>query len=283
MSQKSQAEPGGNTKPPDSNQLYRWIITMKKSEEETASQLSQELKVFCKNFTFQLEKGEGGFVHWQIYISLKDKQRFSTVKNLFPAVAHIEPCRDGWKAEAYCRKNDTREEGPWTEKSTFLKTIEKLYPWQKDVEKACKEEPDGRTINWYWEESGNVGKTAFCKYMAIKHKATILGNGAFKDIAHCIGDEPKIVMFNITRDLEERFNYSAVEAIKDGLIFSGKYESQTKIFNCPHVYIFSNFEPRLSAMSLDRWKVMKINGTDLTAIETVRDCMLTHATPSGFD
>lgn len=241
------------------NQLYLWIITLKKEEDDTAMLLSQKLMSFCKKFTFQLEQGEKtGYLHWQIFISLKTKERFDTVKNLFPSAAHIEPCKDGWKAAKYCSKEETRIEGPYTEESIFIKTIDKLYDWQSKIKDECMKEPDDRTINWIWDKDGCTGKTSFCKYMYLKHKATILGNGAFKDIAMALPEHPRIVMFNITRDLEERFNYSAVEAVKDGLIFSGKYESKTKIFNSPHVYVFANFEPRLDAMSRDRWRIKEI-------------------------
>jgi len=259
MSQTSQEKEGGNTKTPSTKyQVFLWIITLP-AEEMDASQLSQELKVFCKKFVFQKEKGsETGFLHWQIFISLKNKEYFGTVRNLFPSSAHIEPCKNGWKAASYCKKDETRIEGPYDENSTFLKTIQELYPWQQKIRDECLIEPDDRTINWIWEEKGNRGKTQFCKYMAIKHEAVILGNGAFKDIACALPDAPKIIFFNITRDLEERFNYSAVEACKDGMIFSGKYESKTKIFNSPHIYIFANFEPRRDAMSRDRWNIVKI-------------------------
>jgi len=262
-SQLSQAELGGNTKTPSTkpaskNQLYLWMITLP-ADETDASQLSQELKIFSKKFTFQKEKGEEtGYVHWQIFISLKTKEYFDTVKNLFPSKAHIEPVKNGWAAAKYCSKSDTRIEGPYTEESTFLETITTLYKWQQNVLDECLKKPNDRTIVWIWDKEGNKGKTAFCKYMAIKHKATILGNGAFKDVAYAVGENPKIVFFNITRDLEERFNYSVVEAVKDGLLFSGKYESTTKIFNSPHVYIFANFEPRKDAMSLDRWDIREI-------------------------
>lgn len=259
MSQTSQDKPGGNTKTPGSrNQLYLWMITLP-AENTEPKELSQNLLVFCKKFTFQKEKGETtGYLHFQIFISLKQKEYFNTVKNLFPSNAHIEPVKDGWKAAKYCSKDETRVEGPWTEKSEFLESINKLYDWQTKIRDECLKKPDDRTINWIWEEVGNKGKTQFCKYMAIKHQATILGNGAFKDIAMALPEHPKIVLFNITRDLEERFNYSALEAVKDGLIFSGKYESKTKIFNSPHVYVFANFEPRLDAMSKDRWNIVKI-------------------------
>ena len=98
-SQKSQEKEGGNTRTPSSkNQLFLWMITLP-AKEESASQLSQELHTFCKKFVFQKEKGEQtGYEHWQIYISLKQKEYFGTVKNLFPSAAHIEPVKDGWKA-----------------------------------------------------------------------------------------------------------------------------------------------------------------------------------------
>lgn len=258
--QSIQKNPGGNTKTPGSKQqLYLWLITLP-AENIDAMELSQNLKNFCKKFVFQKEKGEEtGYVHWQIYISLKQKEVFNTVKNLFPSAAHIEPVRDGWKAANYCKKSDTRIEGPYDETSTFIKTITNLYDWQQHLLDMCLKEPDDRTIVWVWESQGNRGKTQFCKYLYIKHGATVLGNGAFKDIAQAIPANPKIVVFNITRDLEERFNYSAVEAVKDGMIFSGKYESTMKVFNSPHVMIFANFQPRLDAMSLDRWHIINLD------------------------
>lgn len=262
MSQTSQEKEGGNTKTPSSKyQLFLWMITLPADETTDSCKLSQELKTFCKKFVFQKEKGEDtGYEHWQIFISLKTKEYFSTVKNLFPAAAHIEPVRDGWKAANYCKKSETRIEGPYDENSTFLKTLTegRLWEWQEKIRIECLKQPDDRTINWIWESEGNRGKTQFCKFMAIKYGATILGNGAFKDIACALPDHPKIIFFNITRDLEERFNYSAVEACKDGLMFSGKYESKTKIFNSPHIYIFANFEPRENAMSKDRWNIVRI-------------------------
>jgi len=260
----SQSEPGGNTKPPappswQGTQFYLWMITLK-CGDETAEDLSQNLKTFCKKFTFQKESGKStGYIHWQIYISLIQKERFRTLKNLFPNAAHIEPARNGWAASKYCEKSDTRIEGPYNEESVFIKIITDLYPWQKKVEEMCLIPPDDRTINWIWDEEGCNGKTQLCKYMAVKHNATLLGNGSFKDLASALPETPKIVLFNVTRGLEERFNYSAIEAIKDGVVFSGKYKSSTKIFNSPHLFVFANFAPDLNAISKDRWNIINIS------------------------
>lgn len=240
------------------NQLYRWFFTIP-IEEYTASQLSQNLKSFCKAWTFSGERGEGGYLHWQGCFSLKNKEYFATVKNLFSVKAHIEPCKDWVRASTYCTKTDTHIEGPYDEKTIFLNLPDELYPWQKDVIELIKEKPDDRSIIWIWEADGCKGKTTLCKILASLHGAYILSNGCLKDIAYAVGDAPEIVCFNITRSYEDRLNYGAIEAVKDGLIFSGKYESKIKIFNSPHVLVFANFYPDTSKMSSDRWKIFMID------------------------
>lgn len=257
-SQKSQGKPAGNTKNGwPKNQLYRWFFTFP-YELMTASQLSQFLKEYCKKFTFSGERGKTGYLHWQGHFSLRTKEYYQTLKNIMPSEMHLEPTKNIFAAEKYCTKDETHMCGPYNEKTIFVKTIENLYDWQKECETTCLTSKCDRTIFWYWDKEGCKGKTQFCKYMAINHNATILQNGCFKDLAHALPDNPEIVLFNITRDLEERINYSAIEAIKDGLVFSGKYESKMKIFNSPVVMIFANFEPRKEAMSLDRWIIKQI-------------------------
>lgn len=258
MSQLSQSDPGGNTKNPwILNQIYRWFVTLPYTEI-TASQLSQHLKSFSKKFTFQAEKGESGFEHWQIELSLINKLRFNEFKNLLGFdKAHIEPTKNYFMAKNYCSKKETRIEGPYTENSTFIKTIEILRPWQKNLLEELLKEPNDRKIIWFYDIEGNKGKTAFAKYMAIKHNALILNNGKFNDLAYAV-DNQKIIIINISRTLEDHVNYNAIEALKDGLIFSGKYESKTKIFDSPHIVIFANFEPNLKALSSDRWDVREL-------------------------
>lgn len=257
----SQASQSGNTSNALANQLYRWTFTLK-ADAISIEMLVSQLRDISKEFTFQMEKSDGtGYYHYQGCFSLKQKEYFNTVKNLFPNSIHLEACKDWWASRKYCSKEETRFAGPWTEKSPIIKTIdpEKFYKWQRDCIKIMGEVPDDRTINWFWEDIGHVGKTSFAKYCAVYAGASLITSGKTADIAYAIGDNPRIVIFNITRTQEERFNYAALEQIKDGVLFSSKYESKVKIFNAPHVFVFANFPPDRRAISEDRWHIVKID------------------------
>ena len=54
----------------------------------------------------QLEIGDGGFRHWQVYLIVNHPCRLTGIKKLYPT-AHVEATRSG-AAEAYCSKDDTR-------------------------------------------------------------------------------------------------------------------------------------------------------------------------------
>jgi len=138
-----------------------------------------------------------------------------------------------------------------------------LYPFQKDILELIKTEPDPRKIHWYWEEEGNAGKTALCKHICMHHNALMLG-GKGADIKFGMVEhinkhkEIDIAIFHLTRTVEEYVSYEALESIKDGILFSGKYESGQLIFNTPHVIVFANFAPDTTKLSKDRWVTKRI-------------------------
>lgn len=264
---ESQVEPEGNTKTSGmkidkTNQMYNWFFTLR-YEDMNLSQLSQTLKEIAKKFCFSGELSKDGYKHWQGCFSLKTKERFATVKNHFPNTIHLEPCKNWFKSKEYCSKMETHIEGPYTEDYVFIKTIEKLYDWQTKIRDECLLEPDDRRINWIYDYEGNSGKTQFCKYMILKHNAIYLNNGKTQDIAYALPEDPKIVLFDFCRSNEEKINYQVIESIKNGIIFSGKYESKNKIFNSPHIYIFANFRPDLNKLSKDRWYLREIENQNL--------------------
>jgi len=273
----SQREPEGNTstsgpvttdqqkQKPNTNQLYCWFFTCQTNEplDPDPESLHEHLKEFCKKFTFQLERGEeNGKLHYQGWFSLKQKERFSTVINLLSSQFHLEPARDNFAAIKYCSKIDTRVDGPWNENSTFIQTIktEELYKWQQELKNLLLfTEPDDRKIIIVLDKTGGKGKSAFCKYMQLTYKKVLYTrNGRSSDIGYMVKN-PRIVLWDITRSIEGHLNYDMVEQIKDGAVFSGKYESGMKIFNPPHLVLFMNWSPDYSKLSADRWIVWDLS------------------------
>lgn len=256
VSQLSQLKPTGNTK--NRWQLYRWALTIP-AEEYSASQLSQDLDSLCKEYYFQKEKGEtSGYEHWQVCISLKTKEYFHSVKNLFSSKAHIEPVKDWPASKKYCQKNESRIEGPYSHLKKPIDLISNLRDWQKKVVELIQKNPDPRKIHWYYDEEGGKGKTTLSKYLIYHFGANYVRNAKTADIAYSLNDNPRIVIFDLSRSNEDRINYGAIESVKDGLLFSSKYESKLKIFNTPHVIVFSNNEPNLSKLSSDRWDIIEL-------------------------
>jgi len=136
--------------------------------------------------------------------------------------------------------------------------------WQLDLKAELDKEPDDRTILWLWEPTGNVGKSAFAKHYAIKGNA-ILALGSAHNVKAAIAlwmkNSPeadlKYVFYDIPRSSTD-VDYTALEQIKNGCFFSGKYESGSVVFPDVHLVCFSNREPIYDQLSKDRWKVIEI-------------------------
>jgi len=99
----------------------------------------------------------------------------------------------------------------------------------------------------------------------MNHNA-ILVSGKASDIKYAIGNwvEEKVVLtyaYSILQKTQEEFvSYEAIESIKDGIFFGGKYESKMVMFNSPHIIVFANFKPDTEKMMKDRWKIEDLTG-----------------------
>ena len=77
-----------------------------------------------------------------------------------------------------------------------------------------------------------------------------------------------IFLFNAPRAINnEVCNYGVLEAIKDGIAVSSKYNSDVLHFKVPNVVVvFSNARPKMKQLSRDRWRVLRITKRGLNAI-----------------
>lgn len=229
------------------------------------------------SYIFQEETGEEtGTPHLQGAFKSKSPIRFDTLKKLFPRVRWSNTI--SWKASIiYCSKTETRTGEIYKSDDIILEEErepirdplagKELYKYQEEILNLIKERADERVVNWYWSKGGKVGKSALVKHIYMHNiKKTIIANGKGNDVRNLINNhineekkELKIVLLDIVRSNEEYVSYEVIEQIKNGLLYSGKYEGGTCLFNSPHLFVFANFEPNKKRLSKDRWNIVRID------------------------
>lgn len=138
-------------------------------------------------------------------------------------------------------------------------------PWQKDVIRFLEEKPDHRSIHWFYDSKGNVGKSHLARYLMINKRAHVCKQtGNARDFATQItnaldeGWDQRCMIFDFARSADLSHVYQAIESIKDGIITSVKYSGTTLCFEQPHVLVFSNNLPDENCLSRDRWRIHTI-------------------------
>lgn len=108
-----------------------------------------------------------------------------------------------------------------------------------------------RHIHWFYDLAGDTGKSYTAKYLVREHGAFFCNGGKAADIVHGYQGQP-VVVFDYVRDSAEYVNYGAMEQLKNGVLFSPKYDSGMKQFNTPLVLVFANFSPDRAKFSRNR-------------------------------
>ena len=134
-----------------------------------------------------------------------------------------------------------------------------LYPWQQTILNRLMKQND-REVLWINDPEGNHGKTTLGKYLSSFHSAQIMNNGQSKDLAHAFDNAPVVVM-DYSKDKQEFINYSFLENLKNGILFSPKYESQTKMFKPVKLLCLANYPPQVDKMVMDRWRIYTFQKT----------------------
>lgn len=255
----------GNTKNPDPR-ARSWFLTWNNPETDTV--LKELLEISgAERYVFQLEEGESGTPHFQGLVYYKNARSFNAMRNLCKEI-HWEVAKDVRKAIKYCCKPEGRLDGPWSKDIKIPKDIALIDPrkraWQSALIDELMFEADDRKIIWYCDPVGGSGKTQLAKYLVVKHKALVV-SGKATDIKFAMmkhlekHPECEIVCFLFPRTVEGYVSYDAIESLKDGLFFSGKYESGMAVFNPPHIICFANFGPDKTMLSEDRWDIRHLS------------------------
>lgn len=132
-----------------------------------------------------------------------------------------------------------------------------LQDWQRVLHDCLEQDcTDDRSILFYVDETGNSGKSWFCRYMLdlYESRVQILGVGRVTDIAYLVDPEKDIFLIDCERSASEFLQYRVLEQVKNRLVTSTKYTAMMKVLRkVPHVVVFMNEAPNMNALSADRY------------------------------
>jgi Putative viral replication protein len=132
-----------------------------------------------------------------------------------------------------------------------------LRDWQQALYDALKHEPDSRSIFFIVDFAGNAGKSWFGHYYAFLHDdAQVLLPGKKADMAYALNPLVRVLFIDAPRSKQGDFiQYDFLEDVKNGFVFSPKYESRVKTLSRAHVVVFMNEQPDMNKLSKDRYIV----------------------------
>lgn len=166
------------------------------------------------------------------------------------AVSHVKYNRGIKDLLSHYAEKDKKNESITDFNSFFSCLSDDQSYWLKLLKKQ-----DRRSILWIVDFMGGIGKSVFSQYLNLMLGAFEADNCAGKDLAFAYAGQP-YVAFDFERTNESVINYGVIEKLKNGKLFSAKYESCSKRFVPPKIIVFSNFKPDLKAFSMDRWHIL---------------------------
>jgi len=138
-----------------------------------------------------------------------------------------------------------------------------LYEWQNDLTQTLALPPCDRKVIFVVDKEGNTGKTWFAKNYTKHHSdAQFMEPSKKADMAYALQDTLRVLFINVTRTSDSNnldYLYSFVESVKDGMVFSPKYESRMKYYDKVHVVVMMNMQPNMDLLSADRYDIIELN------------------------
>jgi hypothetical protein len=276
LSKMSEGEGNAKTPPKSRKQTPYWKCNYHIKEEEEFVEVAEQIEALYKMY-MPLDKyifgeeygGSGKTPHLECYLKFKTKKEWHKIMEVFKW-SDLQPSKKcNFQAGIdYCSKECNRI---WTNiklpKPLVKVKYEMLRKDQKLIVDLFKEDEDpihGRKIWWFWESDGNWGKSFTCLHL-IDYCGALIVQGKNNDILHGVkdyydnqGEIPRIIVFDIPRVNSGHVSYQAIESLKNGFFYSGKYEGGMVRFNKPHIICFSNQSPEIDKLSEDRWKILAL-------------------------
>lgn len=259
-----------------SKQLRRWAFTLTIHEDtpERHDEVIASLTSFCCRWIFQKEQGENGLLHFQGRFSAKSPLRANEIHIKAPlpwATWHLSPEHDTAAGTFYSTKEETRIAGPWSDKLAAIwippqYQINEYNDFQSYI-LYLLDGQDNRQILFIEDCKGNLGKTTLvghmeCKGLALSIPATMASSQEMMQFAYGLIEDPKeqlIIFLDVPRAVDSRQSWSkwlaAIECLKSGVCYDGRYTARKKYFHWPQIAVFANTLPPQHMLSHDRYQI----------------------------
>jgi len=131
-----------------------------------------------------------------------------------------------------------------------------LKPWQVELNNIINAPACPRSIIWVYGPNGNEGKSTYAKKLITEGWFYTRG-GKTENLYYSYASKYKSnIVFDYPRSSKDVVQYAAIEAIKDGMIESSKYEPLSfRRIEPVHVVVMANFLPKMKPTKKREWNM----------------------------
>nr|WAE42926.1 MAG: replication associated protein [Cressdnaviricota sp.] len=248
------------------NQLKRWCFTFNNYTESELGEMETRFRELKIKGIIGREVAESGTPHLQGYIECPQPMRWTEFK--LNKEIHWEKTREDRATNIkYCSKENNVSwltlPVPRPDLAILNFSDLDLYQWQTNLYEIHKTEPDRRTIYWIYDQTGNKGKSFFCKWMITQFPeiCVLVNCTRSADILTNATEYAKTYLIDIPRSTGPDFApFNAIEQLKNGFVCDSKLKANTRVVNVapPHIFVFSNNMCPVNVMSADRIKLIQL-------------------------
>lgn len=132
-----------------------------------------------------------------------------------------------------------------------------LREWQQQLNHDLLLAADRRKVIFIVDYTGNTGKSWFCHYYCSIHEnAQVILPGKKADMSYVLDPLIRVLFVDAPRSKQgEYLQYDFLEDVKNGYVFSPKYESRIKTLDKVHVVVMMNEQPDQTKLSRDRYDI----------------------------
>jgi len=261
----------------NAKQLRRWCFTMPKGELTHAQVIKCMEDCKYTKYAFQLEKGdEKGYEHYQGTICGPPRRLSELVGlKMFGADTkpHYSATHDAVGSKMYCMKEDSRVDGPWTDKDkpAYIPKADRgleLRLHQKWIVDRLRKQND-RQVMFVVDKEGASGKSTLGRWLTFNEGAFIIPASMktaedMMQLVYAKVHERPDKTYTIVMDLPRALNkaeqwgkfLSALEDIKGGHVYDKRYQYKDTRFEPPRVLVFTNAYPPKGMLTPDRVDVV---------------------------